>query len=63
MISRGDTIHGKNSTETFGTDDRLRILLDKNYPWIWESEQRKDFGKIKKMLTEAPCPVHFAKDK
>ena len=40
--------------------DRLRNLLIKNEPWIWGDEQQKDFGKLKQMLTEGPCLVHYA---
>ena len=43
--------------------DRLRKLLKNNEPWIWEEQQRKDFEKIKQMLTESPCPPHYAKEK
>ena len=43
--------------------DRLRKLLKKNEPWIWEKEQEKDFRQIKQMLTEKPCLAHYAKDK
>ena len=43
--------------------DKLRKLLKKNEPWIWEEEQQKDFEKIKQMLTEGPCLAHYAKDK
>ena len=35
--------------------DRLRKLLKKNEPWIWEEKQEKDFKQIKRMLTDKPC--------
>ena len=43
--------------------DRLRKLLKKNEPWIWEEEQEKDFKQIKQTLTDKPCLAHYAKDK
>ena len=43
--------------------DRLRKLLNKNEPWIWEEEQEKDFKQRKQMLTDKPCLAHYAKDK
>ena len=42
--------------------DRLRKPLKKNETWNWGTEQNKDFGKIKQMLTEGPCLAHYAKD-
>ena len=43
--------------------DRLRKLLKKSETWKWETEQEQDIGKIKQMLTDGPCPAHYAKDK
>ena len=43
--------------------DKLRKLLKKNTEWKWETEQQKDFEKIKKMLTEEPALAHYAKEK
>ena len=43
--------------------DRLRKLLKKNEPWIWEEQQQKYFEKIKQMLTIGPGLAHYAKDK
>ena len=38
IFSRGNTIYGKNPTETSEQIDRLRRLLKKNEPWIWGEE-------------------------
>ena len=59
IISRGDTIHGKISTENFGTDGPT----DKKEPWIWEEQQQKDFKKVKQNLSESPCLAHYPKVK
>ena len=39
--------------------DRRRKLLKKGVQWDWTTEIEKDFEKLKKEITEAPCLAHF----
>ena len=39
--------------------DRMRKLLKKDVKWDWTPEIDEDFEKLKKEITEAPCPAHF----
>ena len=50
-------------TENFVKNGQTPETARKNELWNWGSEQEKEFGKTKQMLTEGPCLPQFAKDK
>ena len=42
---------------------RLRKILKMNEHWEWGDDQKKDFNRIKRMLTAKFCLVHYAEDR